>query len=485
MAPRSVICNLCGGKFFKASLAHHQKVCREKVGKQCHECPYCHSLWPMLEMDAHIMTCPAAQAAGARPTGASAALAKKLSKHRDRVAAGIDDCVGEECKPCLGGGGMGDVSELGDDGDARVPCHFCGRKFAMDRIGKHQAICQKLSKKPKRKVVIMHEKPTKPEPTPKSDWRRKSEDLRMVARAARGDAPLDSNSRPRPPAAYAVDQNPHKNSPMSTNPATIMVQQQFRQLDLNGDGVLSPDEMDGFLRSIDPCASHSELNEAFDNIDKNRDGDVDFDEFVDYILGGGIKKPAAGSALDIVRQKNGARLQTPSKVAPTSHMGRSGALGKTSSPFASPGGEQRSRSPSPNRTTGGTRRDASHRSASSGAKPLAWSTGPLPQWGSGGPSRYGRDCMTAPPTNRTTPHNTSWGGCAPPAVAGKDGFESTRSSLGNPLDRSWLNKAPQRGNAQLQKVNGGHHIPAPASVSAAPVLLGRTRGRDDRHVHFE
>merc|ERR1719174_1289371 len=69
-------------------------------------------------MDAHIMTCPAAQAAGGRPTGASAALAKKLSNHRQRVAAGIDDCIGDECIPCGSGGGIGDVSEFGDDGDA-------------------------------------------------------------------------------------------------------------------------------------------------------------------------------------------------------------------------------------------------------------------------------------------------------------------------------------------------------------------------------
>jgi len=91
MAPHAVICSLCGGKFFKSSLAHHQKVCREKVGKQCHECAYCHQLWPLLEMDAHIRTCPAAQAAGAKPTGASVALAKRLCDHKHRQENGIPE----------------------------------------------------------------------------------------------------------------------------------------------------------------------------------------------------------------------------------------------------------------------------------------------------------------------------------------------------------------------------------------------------------
>merc|ERR1712224_57895 len=58
---------------------------------------------------------------------------------------------------------------------------------------------------------------------------------------------------------------------------------------------------------------------------------------------------------------------------------------------------------------------------------------PLPEWGSGAPSRYGRDCTTSPQA-RSPPCNTSWRGCSPiSAPSERGGFESNEPSLGNPL----------------------------------------------------
>merc|ERR1711988_568967 len=94
----------------------------------------------------------------------------------------------------------------------------------------------------------------------------------------------------------------------------------------------------------------------------------------------------------------------------------------------------------------------------------------LPQWGSADcAKRPGiRDCMTSPPV-RTTPHNTSWGGCARVGVQEKEGFESHRCSFGNPLDRSWLYESGDNmKQLAVQKMNGTVPHPAPRSDSAAP-----------------
>eukprot|EP00405_Crypthecodinium_cohnii_P037155 CAMPEP_0206544256 /NCGR_PEP_ID=MMETSP0325_2-20121206/11409_1 /ASSEMBLY_ACC=CAM_ASM_000347 /TAXON_ID=2866 /ORGANISM="Crypthecodinium cohnii, Strain Seligo" /LENGTH=239 /DNA_ID=CAMNT_0054042969 /DNA_START=68 /DNA_END=784 /DNA_ORIENTATION=+ len=159
MPPRTVICDLCGGKFFAHSIDHHKKVCRDKVGKQNHECPYCHSGVPLLEMDAHILRCPEAKAIGAKPSGASAALANRLKRDRERPPGGHQaqqqarGMPGRGGSPAFGGGGGGSgPSEYEDDDLARVPCPSCGRKFAMDRVAKHQAICTKIASKGPRKT---------------------------------------------------------------------------------------------------------------------------------------------------------------------------------------------------------------------------------------------------------------------------------------------------------------------------------------------
>jgi hypothetical protein len=488
MAPRPVLCSLCGGKFFKASLAHHQKVCCQKVGKQCHECPYCHALWPMLELDAHILTCGAAQAAGGRPTGASAALEKRLRNYRDKAAAGIPDLIEEQP---VGGGGMGDISECGDCDDTRIACQFCGRKFAMDRIGKHQAICQKLSSKPCKKPKIFHD-PSKPAPAPmRSKWRAQSENFRDACRAGRGVSVQPPASTPAPPSVASAS-NHH------LHPAAALAKEQFNRLDVNGDGVLSPEEMEQFSQTIDSSDCRSDSITAFKSADTNCDGKVDFDEFVNYVFRGSGFKPAVGSALAAVRQKGSPCAVRQSGTLQIPHVPRSGAFRRRSAPEFTQNAKNSPR-------TGSQR---STRRSSDGALRPTSSRSPLPEWGSAASSRSGiRECMTSCPV-RTTPHNTSWGGCTSVAVTDKDGLESTRCSLGNPLDRSWLYENRLRDAGQPNLKNCIQNSAA-LGTPAAPVLLGRSfktkannlvspcapaaqalldhsnKAKDNRHVHFE
>jgi hypothetical protein len=156
---------------------------------------------------------------------------------------------------------------------------------------------------------------------------------------------------------------------------------------------------------------------------------------------------------------------------PSPEMARSGAFRRASAPA------MKTDDMGPGVTS--FRQHRSSRSSSTGAiRPDTAS--PLPPWGSAGPSRYGRECITSCPV-RTTPHNTSWGGCTRVAVQEKEGIESNRCSLGNPLDRSWSYKSCDN---RAKQMNSTVPNPGPRGVSAAPVLLGRCRGNEIRHVHF-
>jgi hypothetical protein len=184
-------------------------------------------------------------------------------------------------------------------------------------------------------------------------------------------------------------------------------------------------------------------------------------------------RPAAGSALAAVRQRT-----SPEKnlKVPSPHMAQSGAFRRKSAPEpALDSIDER------NSTVGSDRQSRKGRSSSTGGIRQNNSS-PLPQWGSGAPSRYGRECMTSPPV-LTTPHNTSWGGCNRVGAQEKEGFESTRCSFGNPLDRSWLYENRST-NIAPQKIKSTVPHPVPRGVSAAPVLLGRGPGNEPRHVHF-
>jgi len=221
----------------------------------------------MLAMDEHIRTCEVALAMGGKPTGASLALAKRLRNHRARSAAGMPDIPEEHH---LGGSGMCAMSESGDDGDPRIPCQCCGRRFAMDRIGKHQAVCQKVSAKKAPQARLFHTAgPGKAAPLATSNWRKHSQCLRQACRAGRGTVEPGSSDAPCNQTARTSEVAPrHSPGQKRSCPATILIEEKFNRLDVDNDGVLSREEMDGFLKSMDRYASSATLDMAFRNIDK-------------------------------------------------------------------------------------------------------------------------------------------------------------------------------------------------------------------------
>jgi hypothetical protein len=471
-------------------------VCREKIGKQCHECPYCQSLWPILEMDAHIMSCPSARAAGAKPTGASAALAKRLTNHQKHLAAGtLDLIMGEET---LGGGGMDGVSELGSGSDdTRVSCHICQRKFAIDRIGKHQAICQKIANKLRPKTKRYHQEgPSRSAPPASTHWRQQSDFLRQAAKAGRGEP---EKVTPRRSVAEGSSRSTQfsKNASADNHAAgrshatMVLMKEQFNNLDLNGDGVLSQEELASFLKAVNPHASDKELAATFSSVDTNHDGTIDLHEFESFVLGGmeapSGKRPAVGSAVAFARREGSHRH---GKVPESPQMPKMDSFQRTNLRLKTsslvPGR-------SPNQTPDATLH-RSKRCGSAGAlarQALSPARVPdlpdLPEWGSASSSRYGRECMTSPPV-RMTPHNTSWGGCSAVPVQGTAGFESIRCSANNPLDRSWRYELHKpRSDLKIGSMTSQKQSPAVPANPAAPVLLGRTSWTrpDKRHVHFE
>lgn len=171
MPPREVHCELCGGKFFAHSLPHHVKSCEKKLRTQPVDCPYCGMGVTQLEMDAHIASCKAAKAAGALPTGQSARLRQRLDNAarlrtegpaRGEAAAATGRMIAQQPirgssdrLPQVGGSSRDPLAGLpaASEDVTLVPCRVCGRTFSMDRVLKHQAICQKVSNK---KRTVFH-----------------------------------------------------------------------------------------------------------------------------------------------------------------------------------------------------------------------------------------------------------------------------------------------------------------------------------------
>jgi len=58
----------------------------------------------------------------------------------------------------------------------------------------------------------------------------------------------------------------------------------FAKLDKNGDRKLNFEEMSSLLRRGNPDMDDKELKMIYDNVDKNHDGLIDFDEFADFLL---------------------------------------------------------------------------------------------------------------------------------------------------------------------------------------------------------
>mmetsp|Transcript_50737 Transcript_50737/g.93869 ORF Transcript_50737/g.93869 Transcript_50737/m.93869 type:complete len:249 (+) Transcript_50737:28-774(+) len=65
------------------------------------------------------------------------------------------------------------------------------------------------------------------------------------------------------------------------------VRAKFRELDRNGDGILSFEELIGLLRVGSPGLADDELAMIFQGMDKDHSDSVDFDEFLDFVFSAG------------------------------------------------------------------------------------------------------------------------------------------------------------------------------------------------------
>mmetsp|Transcript_68498 Transcript_68498/g.164500 ORF Transcript_68498/g.164500 Transcript_68498/m.164500 type:complete len:367 (+) Transcript_68498:130-1230(+) len=336
MPPRVIICDLCGGKFFPHSIEKHQKVCRQKVGVQLHPCPYCGMGVPMLEMDAHVLKCPEAKAAGAQPTGASAALERRLKNNKARQEKGLPAGQAEDNR-ALGGGNGEMPSEYADGDDVRVECKICGRKFAFDRIGKHQQICTKLANK----------KPRKPFEA-KRTYNEGGSDGAVIGISS---VPTGKGGRGRAPVGCATDLA-HKPDPKPVKTHWREASKAFREACKAGREYPMPGQGGGG-RSYGSSAPTKGRTAA------GRGG------------GGGASRPPQNAGF------NG--RSTPSQ----------GKTQRSPSPGAQPPRQKQQASPPP---------PANGRPpAGSGFAAARHSRGPpLPEWGSAGARSYGRDCMTGP-----------------------------------------------------------------------------------------
>eukprot|EP00747_Dinoflagellata_sp_TGD_P219996 gnl/TRDRNA2_/TRDRNA2_92017_c0_seq1.p1 gnl/TRDRNA2_/TRDRNA2_92017_c0~~gnl/TRDRNA2_/TRDRNA2_92017_c0_seq1.p1 ORF type:complete len:354 (-),score=86.36 gnl/TRDRNA2_/TRDRNA2_92017_c0_seq1:100-1161(-) len=64
----------------------------------------------------------------------------------------------------------------------------------------------------------------------------------------------------------------------------------FKKYDLNGDGVISRDELEAVLKALMHLPP-AEIGAVWLKLDKNRDGKIEYEEFIDFISSGDVKDP--------------------------------------------------------------------------------------------------------------------------------------------------------------------------------------------------
>ncbi|KAJ1490517.1 hypothetical protein T484DRAFT_1884231 [Baffinella frigidus] len=138
--PRALACDLCGQMFFKASMPFHVKQCIVKSAAIQVPCPGCEIEYPRFELEAHMAKCRKAKSLGAAP-------------RRGQPSHSGPGTLGQLFDRPVGGGKMGRSTEwdtsagLGAVENGRMACAICGRKFNVDRIGTHTAICRRIESK--------------------------------------------------------------------------------------------------------------------------------------------------------------------------------------------------------------------------------------------------------------------------------------------------------------------------------------------------
>jgi len=174
----TVICNMCGGKFFPSSLTFHQKACSKKQATLEIPCAYCDQLFRRDDMEHHLRkNCPERRSVMLKNKKVEHSMSPSNSDGQLRQGFG-GSCGGGsgggQIKVAAGSGakavsammaprkqaqqqalqayesGMGTAAP---DAEGRVGCACCGRKFSADRLGTHQRICRKIKGKEDKRVV--------------------------------------------------------------------------------------------------------------------------------------------------------------------------------------------------------------------------------------------------------------------------------------------------------------------------------------------
>merc|ERR1712147_380134 len=63
-----------------------------------------------------------------------------------------------------------------------------------------------------------------------------------------------------------------------------MIKKKFHELDTNGDGFLSYEELEELLRRGNPDLDENEIRLIYDEMDEQGDGKIDFHEFCEYVF---------------------------------------------------------------------------------------------------------------------------------------------------------------------------------------------------------
>lgn len=203
---RALPCDICGQQFFPSSLPFHMKQCLVKQKFVEVPCQFCDQAVRNCDMDRHL----------AKGCGSKIAQSRVARPDSAGSVAGIR------------------------------PCAVCGRRFASDRLVKHQTICRKNAQKEKERLC--HSNSNSPPPVKANDaqainstWRDKRDEMKREMKNSRNRTAIDFElvlKSPHEPDEIVPEQ------PTPINGAMVIIQ--------NDDETLHQSELlDDSLEAID------------------------------------------------------------------------------------------------------------------------------------------------------------------------------------------------------------------------------------------